>query len=368
MALSTASNSLSQLIARVLEQLSLSAWLPAAALTMLVTFIIQVGDVLGDFDSLKGGGEPIHHGPGTVISSALEEMASISIGGAVLLVMTVVVVTMVTQAFTFESIRLLEGYWGVWRPVERVAQARAKHWRNVRKQLVKRQRQLTKRAWKKAKVHIAADDDYTNDMIHALAAQVLGGEAPTTLNEAQVALVDSTDWWQHAPSDLRRRHVNVDKVLDDFPLTKHMMPTRLGNVLRRFENETGYGTVQDLVDRSFHLLPPSLQSSHDEQRGRLDLYCSMFLVAVSSGVIAAVRFNYTHAVYAVVSLVLASMTAWIFYRAAVASARYYGSLLVAIADFARETEAKSSSREAAVLPGKNWLGKLRCKVSNGQRF
>lgn len=91
-------------------------------------------------------------------------------------------------------------------------------------------------------------------------------------------------------------------------------------MLRRFENDTGYETVQDLVDRSFHLLPPSLQSSHDEQRGRLDLYCSMFLVAVSSGLIAALRFNYTYAIYTVVSVIVASVAAWSLYRAAVASA------------------------------------------------
>jgi hypothetical protein len=232
---------------------------------------------------------------------------------------------------------------------------------------VKRQRRLTKQAWKRAKFRIAAEDDYTNDMVEALGAQVLGGEAPSTLNEAQVALVDSTDWWRYAPSDLRRRHVNVEKALDDFPHSKHIMPTRLGNVLRRFENDTGYETVQDLVDRSFHLLPPSLQSSHDEQRGRLDLYCSMFLVAVSSAIIAAVRFNSTHPIYTVVSVIVASVAALSLYRAAVASARYYGSLLVAIADFVREEESQSFGPEAPAQGGRSWLAKLRRKTPNEQR-
>ncbi|NOJ61027.1 hypothetical protein [Arthrobacter sp. 260] len=366
-ALSTASSSLSQLVARILEQLALSAWLPAGALTLLVTFIMRVGGVLEGHGTLENEGKPAPLDPGVVISSALEQMANISIGGAVLLVLTVVVVTMVTQAFTFESIRLLEGYWGVWRPFERVAQARAKHWRNVRKRLVKRQRRLTKQAWKRAKLHIAADDDYTNDMVQALGAQVLGRDSPSTLNDAQVALVDSTDWWRYAPSDLRRRHVNVEKALDDFPHSKHMMPTRLGNVLRRFENDTGYETVQDLVDRSFHLLPPSLQSSHDEQRGRLDLYCSMFLVAVTSGLIAALRFNSTHVTYTVVALVVASVGAWSLYRAAVASARYYGSLLVAIAEYVREEDSRSSDHEVSVQAGGSWLARLRRKIPNGQR-
>lgn len=366
-ALSTASNSLSQLVARILEQLALSAWLPAAALTLLVTFIMRVGDVLENPNTPTSEEKPVPLNPGAVISSALEQMANISIGGAVLLVMTVVVVTMVTQAFTFESIRLLEGYWGVWRPVERVAQARAKHWRNVRKRLVKRQRRLTKRAWKKAKLRIAAEDDYTKDMVRALGAQVVEGEAPLTLNDAQVALVDSTDWWHYAPSDLRRRAVNVEKALDDFPHSKRIMPTRLGNVLRRFENDTGYGSVQDLVDRSFHLLPLSLQSSHDEQRGRLDLYCSMFLVAGLSGLIAVLRFNYTHLIYAVVSVIFASVAAWSLYRAAVASARYYGLLLVAIAEIAREAESQSFNQEVPVPAGRSWLAKLRRKRPNVQR-
>lgn len=47
-ALSTASNSLSQLVTRILEQLALSAWLPTAALTLLVTFIMRVLESIND--------------------------------------------------------------------------------------------------------------------------------------------------------------------------------------------------------------------------------------------------------------------------------------------------------------------------------
>ena len=52
--------------------------------------------------------------------------------------------------------------------------------------------------------------------------------------------------------------------------------------------------VESLVEDRFDSLPFSLRVSHDEQRGRLDLYCAMTLVFVVVGMVSAVQFILEH--------------------------------------------------------------------------
>src|SRR5918995_4608544 len=92
------SKTLSQLVARILEQLALSAWLPAAALALLTAFVLKLGTIISAPNASSS--------PGAALSQAFGELGKTSIGGIVLLVIVVVVLTMVTQAFSFESIRL----------------------------------------------------------------------------------------------------------------------------------------------------------------------------------------------------------------------------------------------------------------------
>src|SRR5262245_5325637 len=134
-----ATDTLSQFTARVLNQLSLSAWLPAAALVMLVTFVVQLGEAL----SHPAAGP----NPRSPAIQAIQSIAGISLGGALLLIGAVVVLTIVTQAFSFEAIRILEGYWGTNRYVERVAQWRCLRHRAVRMRLDRRMKSLTLKAW-----------------------------------------------------------------------------------------------------------------------------------------------------------------------------------------------------------------------------
>jgi hypothetical protein len=115
-----------------------------------------------------------------------------------------------------------------------------------------------------------------------------------------------------------------------------MLPTRLGNVLRRYEDKTGRDSVESLVQDVFDDLPFSLRVNHDEQRTRLDLYCSMVVVIAVVTVGAAARFA-GHGWYAVGAVALGLAGIWLTYRAAVASARAYGGLLVRIAKHAPDT-------------------------------
>jgi hypothetical protein len=330
-----ATESLSQFVARVLNQLSLSAWLPSAALVLLVDFVGQLGTVLGT-------GRP---GAAGAIGSALSRMSGIGVGGAVLLVVAVIVLTMLTQAFSFEAIRVLEGYWGTATAAEWLGRRRASWHRRRLKKLATRRRELTEEAWLAAKVKIEELEDQrrqarrrpelTAAMIARLEARVLGTfPAGRRLSPGQLARIRGYDWQRHAPAELLRRRVNVDKRLSDFPRPERTLPTRLGNILRAHEDQVGGESVESYVQRVFDKLPPSLQENHDEQRTRLDLYCSMVFVVGLSGLTGVAILAPRHWPYAASTAGAALIGMWLMHRAALATARAYGQLLVTIATVA----------------------------------
>jgi hypothetical protein len=86
--------SLSELVAKILDQLAVSAWLPAGVLVVL-------GVAIGSLRAANGH-----------VSHAIASLGSLSLSALVLLVIGIVLATVLTQAFQFEAIRVLEGYWG----------------------------------------------------------------------------------------------------------------------------------------------------------------------------------------------------------------------------------------------------------------
>ena len=284
---------------------------------------------------------PRGKGPAWVIGDALTRMSAIGIGGAVLLVIAVVVVTILTQAFSFEAIRVLEGYWGTTDAVESIARWRASRHRGHKGKLDRRRRKLTEDAWAVAKAKIIEMEDgrrqnglrpdLTPIMIGRLEARVLKTFPVGRLTPKQLERVRRYDWQRQAPAELLRRRVNVGKQLNDFPRPERTLPTRLGNILRAHEDQIEHEPVESFIQDVFDELPRSLQKDHDEQRNRLELYCSMVFVVALSGIVGIARFTPQHWPYATGSATAATGGIWIMYRAALATARAYGQLLVAIA-------------------------------------
>ncbi len=327
---------LSQFIARVLDQLSLSAWLPSAALVLASDFILQLGVVL---DAKRTG-------PAEAIGSVLSRISATGIGGAVLIVVAIAVLTMLTQAFSFEAIRVLEGYWGTTQALEWVAQYRAGRHRHRAERLSQHRQALTLLAWLGAKARIERIENerrrrgqprlMTAAMISRLEAQVLRTKPPRgKVTPEQQVRVDTYDWERFAQTDALRRRVNIDKRLRDYPRrTERIQPTRLGNILRAHEDQIrkDRDELESFVQRIFDKLTPSLQESHDQQRNRLDLYCSMTFVVAVTGILGIARFTPHHWPYSAAGVGIAAIGTWIMYRAALATARAYGQLLVTIAD------------------------------------
>lgn len=319
-----ATETLSQLIARILNQLALSAWLPAAALVLSLGLILQLG---AHWNSKLSAAE--------VLTQTLAAIGGASLADVVLLVLIIVVSTMLTQAFSFESIRALEGYWGTSDRLDRLAARRCRAHESRRSKLHQRYGELKLAAWADVEKAMAGHRPrFSTSMIGRLKQRVTGERSLRKINSDQRRLVDNLDWEAKVSVDVLRRLRNVEGHLADYPRdASRVMPTKLGNVLRRYEVETGADDVEGLVERAYPELPFALQLSHDEQRARLDLYCSMVFVLWLCALVAVARFGWWAWPYSLTLAALALAGSHVAYRAAVASARYYGSLLVMIARF-----------------------------------
>jgi len=238
----SATQTLSQFVARVLDQLSLSAWLPSAALVLLLDFTFQLGAVLDSRSRLHYAAE--------VTGVALASMGRVGVSGAVLLVIAVVVLTMLTQAFAFEAIRLLEGYWGTSRPIEWVASLRCARHRCKLTQLGRRRDRLTMKAFEAAVKKINAHRQklyVTPNMELVLKGWEFGEKPAITLTSTEQKRLRKIVWENYAQPEPMRRRVNIDKRIRDFPQADHVLPTRLGNILRYHEDKLDVEDIETFV-------------------------------------------------------------------------------------------------------------------------
>jgi len=318
-----ANETLSQFVAKVLDQLSLSAWLPSAALVLSLAFVVNLNASKGAF------------------GKAVSAFRDFGLTGTFFLVASVVVLTTVTQAFEFEAIRLLEGYWGPNCIAEGLADVCCWHQRRFRDRLSRRRQGQRVEAFEKASTALRIDKFErsrdglqpvaTERDLEVISARLLRLDITTTREERESAR--SVPWEEYAPGRLIRRAENIGERLKEFPGGNRLLPTRLGNVLRASEDAafpTSTAPLDGAVQRIFHTLPLTLQSEHDQHRTRLNLYCSMVVVTGVVTAVSAVRLWRLRWPYVPGTVFVGVTTLWLFYRAAIASARAYGTVLRSI--------------------------------------
>jgi hypothetical protein len=307
---------LSQLVARILDQLSVSAWLPAAALVFL---LLVIGEV--------------RHNDGH-LGDALSDIVSIEFPSLILLFATVIVVTTITQAFEFEAIRLLEGYWGPGRLRLALMEwmCRWQSWRRAR--LTRRYDAAARQAFDAA-VPTMVSAEVPPDMIKIMRASAHRLPPPDASDEALEA-ARTYDWLDDVPASARRRLDALDSAMRRYPREDHrILPSLLGNTLRHHEesvHDRGIRDLETFVQQNFDRLPVSLQEEHDQFRARLDLYCSLVVVFAVTGLIGVALLAAFSLEHAAITAGSALALMWLSYRAAIASARPYGALLGVIAD------------------------------------
>lgn len=312
---------LSHVAGRILDQLSLSSWLPSG---VIVSVAVLNYEILSNDGSLM---------------AAVQDITSSTFPQLLMFVGALTLTTVIAQAFEFEAIRFLEGYWNrqassvVWR-----IGMRRQLWRRarMRKAISRTKEAVADSVRAKLSMSDAAFGNYFHDrflLVRAQNASTSPDIDKKTLEEFARRYA-GTEWTTRAdPATLARYFAASRQIARWFPASaSEMLPTTLGNVMKRYEElaveaEGGAGDVEGIVHRTYADWPVHLREEYDSFRGRLNVYCTLVLAfAVIGGLEIALVFADG---VALPGLYPAAMffASWVSYRAAVASAFGLGKAL-----------------------------------------
>ena len=234
-------------------------------------------------------------------AQAVEAFLSIRLGGALALGAIVIVVGVLIHPFQFVATQLLEGYWGASAIGISLMKSRVALHRHRRADFSKREN-LSRLVADEASRRV--DPGGMSDRFEAI---------------AQNAAIESQQFGAAAAA---------------YPLGLYrVMPTRLGNVLRKYEDLAGrpYGLTSVVLTPHLMSLAPRDQVDYvDDARSDMDLAVRL---VVSWLMVAVVSFAFLWTFGAWLLLpVLAYLMAWVSYRGAVAAAEEYGVALQVLFD------------------------------------
>lgn len=296
-------------MAKVLDQLSLSAWLPAAMLVGCTAIVLQLRSQQ-NFD----------------VGTALLALTAKPLGILVVLLFALVLAAMVSQAFSFGAIRFLEGYWG---PLLRLGVftmlVRAKERKLAR--LRARQYKLDSRAFPIALPSMLGTEPEHVVLIH-IQQEYYDDEPERQWTEAQLADAAAHDWTTYIPAAHNEKIASNKKKIEEFPSLSRLMPTKLGNILRTTEGKLHLDkgeNMQGFVLRRRALITPRLELHHDQFRTRLDMYCTLVVVFALLAALSGVLFTTASMPLLGTAVVVAVFVGMAItsYSAAIASARGY---------------------------------------------
>jgi nucleotide-binding universal stress UspA family protein len=305
-----APDGVSAFVARVLDQLALSAWLPAALLTVSTTLLLQ-----------------LRAQRSANLAEALAAVTGDKLRLLILTIPTLVLATLVTQAFSFEAIRTLEGYWRRRGPAAVLRSLLRWHVRR-RATLDKRRRDAAKRAFAVARARLLAAGN-SHAIVNALESQVLG-PPPADLSVEEADKLLRMSWrtrynaWDLAVVD------HLTQQWEDYPAESRVLPTKLGNFMRATEDSLRNAgeDVEGFALRRRGKVAPRVQIQHDQFRTRLDMYCTMVfvggLLAILGAALLAGRVPLVWTTACTAGFLALSAAS---YGAAIASARGYGAVL-----------------------------------------
>ncbi len=303
----------------MLDQLSLTAWLPAAMLVGCMAVLLQM-----------------RQQKSSDIATAVQKLTEKPLGTVIVLIFSLVLAAIITQAFSFEAIRMLEGYWGGTGVTARLL--RPIVWRHRRRQRrlfqrVTRQRraafEVARSAMWTARIKPHYIEVLEDDFFDVPDAD--RRKHPKSITDAARLM----GWRPHSSPALLDALDRTVQRLSDYPEEHRVLPTRLGNVLRAREDQLQRdgGELEGLVMRRYEHIHSRLMIQHDQFRNRLEMYCTLVVVflllaPIGSGLLAGQGDNNLSSAGA---LGLFLTLAIVSYHAAIASARGYGVVLGTIA-------------------------------------
>jgi hypothetical protein len=323
---------LSPLAAKILDQLSVTAWLPAALL-MANTYLLA-----GMHLVREPGSDPTTAN----LEDVVKAIDSKAIGVLLAVVLGIVLATLFTQSLEYAAIRFLEGYWGG--SVYAAIPTKVGVWVQQRRQylMARRVEKLDRRAFELAQDEIRETLRREDPaFVDAAVAAGLGRSLPPGLTQEQHKRAEGyfdkkTLWRPMAPAHLRHRALSLEVKAAAFPQDdSRLLPTRLGCALRSSEDKLS-GDVTGAKMRSYlyerlDKIGPALMEQHNQYRNRLDM-CSVLtvlclLLATADALLLPALLPAEYVVSTCLGLVGLS---YLSYRGAVAAALDYGPILVAI--------------------------------------
>jgi hypothetical protein len=326
----SAAAGISQFIAKVLEQLSLSSWLPATMLVGNAALLLQM-HALRQFD----------------LNEAIKDLIKQQWGILVVLLFALIIAAIVIQAFEFEVVRLLEGYFDSAHriPMWLIGTQIRRHQRR-RKRLETKWDTARQRAFSRARPRVLDDGEADIEPRHldVIESCLFHRPIPAGTDKKTLRKANNFDWLDYArPDDAYALDALSARRLA-FPDESRLLPTNLGNALRSAEDQLTLddeGDIEGFVIRHNDALPATLRTEVEDYRTRLDMYCSLVLVFLILAVLAVVTLSglqsdpWAAEWVAVLYVVLS----WVAYQSAVVSARGYGQGLLEIDRFiASQTE------------------------------
>lgn len=213
-----ASQGLSQFIAKVLEQLKLSSWLPAAMLVGCSSVILQ-----------------LHSQRNLDIGAALIGLTSKPLGILIVLIFSVVLTAVVCQAFSFGSIKALEGYWGKSGVGGMLFALGVSLQQRKRRRVQGRMEGYRRRAFRCAR-EAMLETEIPRAIIDILESEFYGRKLEKEYTSESVANAKLLNWESYSAASLLGRIERLNAVLNEFPDPHRLLPTKLGNVMRSCED------------------------------------------------------------------------------------------------------------------------------------
>lgn len=280
---------------RVLDQMSVSAWIPGVYVMTCLVFVVHFACT------------------GAVVPSAtFEVLTANALQLAVLVVPGTVLTTLVMQAFCLDAVRVLAGDWPDRRPL-----------RGLHRHMVRRQgRRL----------------DLLLDRCDEVVARAVADHLEATGREPDLAAGD--DWLLVVRPEIRAVYASVLAERLRWPAPSRCKATRLGSFVERGEACLGRvaGNPRTVLLGRTGGLAVTLQQQYAEYRTRLDLYCTLVfanwgLTAASAALLLHARLRGPDQVWRVGGLVLAFvLLSRVCHGAAVRTARDYADVLEGVAE------------------------------------
>jgi hypothetical protein len=223
---------------------------------------------------------------------AFYSLEHISIGGIGALAFLSIGLGLVIHPIQFALVQFFEGYWGISKPAQAIRARRILHYRRLYRSLDR-----------------------------------VAGDAADELTE-----LDELRQVKHVNSPVRRAQLiswkdEAKRTIDYFPLMPDdIMPTRLGNMLRRYESLAGSQYGMDALQVVPHLLliaPANHVDYVNDQRSQLDLAVRMTFISILASA-TAVFFLWPYRFWVLIA-VIPYFLAYLSYRGSVVAGGHYGS-------------------------------------------